>query len=322
MAGAVAWLTAVRVASRRRLDKAVLVMLRSRFHCFLSMYAMRVHAIRVSELWNGKEGVLCPSANLATRQAQKKYHFLLHPEMRTAWSYDTKRFCAKTACYSRPTTCGWNTSKPRYVTKTWEVMYKGHVLVSAPRKAALAKDAVLTKFPGCLAHFIKTEKKKRKAPVDHSLSPAIKLHCEKLEKCNNVSGTKVNRHFTGMWSDQRDGSQKLRAIWCYSIRHNASRNVSNKFGRKSFWECQYRASPSTAWVCHRVDADGLRAIIFCEVCMISAAASQPDCPASGACYNHYAAAPSLVIVKRVVSVHEQLNISVTLLGKRILLEWI
>lgn len=56
--------------------------------------------------------------------------------------------------------------------------------------------------------------------------------------------------------------------------------------------------------------------------MISAAASQPDCPASGACYNHYAAAPSLVIVKRVVSVHEQLNISVTLLGKRILLEWI
>lgn len=40
-------------------------------------------------------------------------------------------------------------------------MYKGHVLVSAPRKAALAKDAMLTKFPGCLAHFIKTEKKKK-----------------------------------------------------------------------------------------------------------------------------------------------------------------
>ncbi|KAH7960572.1 hypothetical protein HPB49_021231 [Dermacentor silvarum] len=32
--------------------------------------------------------------------------------------------------------------EPRYVTKTWEAVYKGHVLVSAPRKAALAKDAV------------------------------------------------------------------------------------------------------------------------------------------------------------------------------------
>ncbi|KAH7945287.1 hypothetical protein HPB49_009034 [Dermacentor silvarum] len=40
--------------------------------------------------------------------------------------------------------------EPRYVTKTSEAVYKEHLLVSAPRKAALAKDAVPTSFPTAL----------------------------------------------------------------------------------------------------------------------------------------------------------------------------
>ncbi|KAH7952935.1 hypothetical protein HPB49_002940 [Dermacentor silvarum] len=48
--------------------------------------------------------------------------------------------------------------EPRYLTKTWEAVYKGHVLVSAPRKTALAKDAVPTQFPDCPAHLTKVEK--------------------------------------------------------------------------------------------------------------------------------------------------------------------
>ncbi|KAH7959662.1 hypothetical protein HPB49_012844 [Dermacentor silvarum] len=62
--------------------------------------------------------------------------------------------------------------EPRYVTKTWEAVYKGHVLVSAPRKAALAKTPLPTKFPYCPAHSTKTEKKK--APTDPSHPPATK----------------------------------------------------------------------------------------------------------------------------------------------------
>ncbi|KAH7945029.1 hypothetical protein HPB49_004965 [Dermacentor silvarum] len=50
--------------------------------------------------------------------------------------------------------------KPRCVTKTSEAVYRGHVVVSAPRKAVLAKDAVPTKFPDCPAHLTKTEKEK------------------------------------------------------------------------------------------------------------------------------------------------------------------
>ncbi|KAH7985048.1 hypothetical protein HPB49_026630 [Dermacentor silvarum] len=53
--------------------------------------------------------------------------------------------------------------EPRHVTKTWEAVYKGRVHVSAPQKAALAKDAVPMKFPDCPAHSTKTEKKKKGA---------------------------------------------------------------------------------------------------------------------------------------------------------------
>ncbi|KAH7979179.1 hypothetical protein HPB49_008593 [Dermacentor silvarum] len=62
--------------------------------------------------------------------------------------------------------------EPRYVTKMWEAVYKALVLVSAPRKAALAKHAVPTKFPGYPAHL--TDRKKRKAPADRSHPSATK----------------------------------------------------------------------------------------------------------------------------------------------------
>lgn len=33
--------------------------------------------------------------------------------------------------------------------------------------------------------------------------------------------------------------------------------------------------PTAAWACHKVDVDGLRTVMFCEVFMISGAATQP-----------------------------------------------
>lgn len=64
-----------------------------------------------------------------------------------------------------------NHFEPGYVTKTWKAVYKGHVLVSAPRVVALAKDAVPTRFPGCPAHLTKTEKKERHLQTIRALLP-------------------------------------------------------------------------------------------------------------------------------------------------------
>ncbi|KAH7979140.1 hypothetical protein HPB49_008379 [Dermacentor silvarum] len=61
--------------------------------------------------------------------------------------------------------------EPSYVTKMWEAVYKGLVLVGAPRTAALAKDAMPTKFPNCPAHLTKTEKKESRLRTVRTLLP-------------------------------------------------------------------------------------------------------------------------------------------------------
>ncbi|KAH6925974.1 hypothetical protein HPB50_012854 [Hyalomma asiaticum] len=70
--------------------------------------------------------------------------------------------------------------EPKYIKKTWEAVCKGHVLVSAPRLAALVKGAVPTKFPSCPAHLTNTEKK-RKEPADRSHPPTTKRRRVRVE---------------------------------------------------------------------------------------------------------------------------------------------
>ncbi|KAG0444062.1 hypothetical protein HPB47_014216, partial [Ixodes persulcatus] len=73
----------------------------------------------------------------------------------------------------------------KFVSKSWEAVYNGHVLVSAPRKASQAKDAVPTKFPGCPSYMTKNEKK-RKGPADRQCPPATKRH-RVTEECSESS---------------------------------------------------------------------------------------------------------------------------------------
>lgn len=47
------------------------------------------------------------------------------------------------------------------VAKAWEPEYNGQVLLSALRKASLAKDALTTKFPECSSYMLKTKKKQK-----------------------------------------------------------------------------------------------------------------------------------------------------------------
>lgn len=56
--------------------------------------------------------------------------------------------------------------------------------------------------------------------------------------------------------------------------------------------------------------------------MISEAATQPDGSATHANYSYYGAAPSRIVMKRVVSLDGQLNLTVALLGKRTPLEYV
>ncbi|KAH6930919.1 hypothetical protein HPB50_020826 [Hyalomma asiaticum] len=75
--------------------------------------------------------------------------------------------------------------EPKYVTKTWEAVYKGPVLVSAPRLAALAKDAVPMKFPGLPCTLDEDREKKKGAggplaPSYHETAPCQSVKFNQL----------------------------------------------------------------------------------------------------------------------------------------------
>lgn len=57
----------------------------------------------------------------------------------------------------------------RFANESWKAAYKGYVLVSAPQKAALAKDAVPTKFPGYPCNLTKNKKKSENNPQTASV---------------------------------------------------------------------------------------------------------------------------------------------------------
>lgn len=59
-------------------------------------------------------------------------------------------------------------NEPRFVSKTWVAECHGNALVSTPRRACLADDAVQPTFPDCPAHLSKLTKH-RKRPWPGSL---------------------------------------------------------------------------------------------------------------------------------------------------------
>lgn len=64
--------------------------------------------------------------------------------------------------------------EPHLVSKTWTAEHNGHVLVSTPRRALLAKDAVPTRFPDCPAYLSKTLKTRKRPAERQPLAPAKK----------------------------------------------------------------------------------------------------------------------------------------------------
>lgn len=80
-----------------------------------------------------------------------------------------------------------------FVSKTWEAVYNGNVLISTPRKASLSKDAVPTKFPDCPTYLSKeTKRRKRPAERHNRGAPAKKPCTENKVRTDRVRCTATN----------------------------------------------------------------------------------------------------------------------------------
>ncbi|CAN7976683.1 unnamed protein product [Ixodes persulcatus] len=84
--------------------------------------------------------------------------------------------------------------EPHLVSKTWTALYNGNVLVSTPRRACLATNAVPMKFPGCPSYLSKTPKT-RKRPAERQLSAPVK-------KKSSSSGTTSERSSEHVYCDE------------------------------------------------------------------------------------------------------------------------
>ncbi|KAH8028573.1 hypothetical protein HPB51_017699 [Rhipicephalus microplus] len=63
--------------------------------------------------------------------------------------------------------------EPELGSKSWTAEYKRNVLVSTPRRASLASNAVPTRFPDCPPYLSKTPKS-RKRPAERHFAPPEK----------------------------------------------------------------------------------------------------------------------------------------------------
>ncbi|KAH9367507.1 hypothetical protein HPB48_009061 [Haemaphysalis longicornis] len=144
--------------------------------------------------------------------------------------------------------------------KTWEAVYKGHVLVSAPRVAALAKDAVPTRFPGCPAHLTKTEKK-RKAPADRSLPPTTNRRRVRLgnatsfEKLSPTENSQACDVVSKMDEGDGVGSDAV-AFDTTPVTVSAINLIEDVFENANSVPL-----PTAAWACHKVEVDGLSCFV-------------------------------------------------------------
>lgn len=190
--------------------------------------------------------------------------------------------------------------EPKFITKTWEATYKGHVLMSVPRKALLAKDAVPTKFPDCPN---KIRKKKQPAGTKR-VTPVSPVYPAS-------NGT----------SDTFDPVQiKLEPPRTPEPLSESMTAAHTKSACDVFFdvfdEAESAVLPNAAWACHKVEIGGLRTVVYSEVQLLEATTPLQDAAASEAGYKYFTAHHSHIITRKVVSVDSDLNIAVTLLGKR------
>lgn len=153
----------------------------------------------------------------------------------------------------------------KFVSKYWEAVYKGHVLMTSPRKPCLASDAVPTKFPGCSNHNVSSNSSKnvkiRIRPADRRRPPATK-------RCRVTKGYSKNSRAVVKGKSFSDPSPT------YSVSNKNATASCAESHTKLLEEVPGKAE--SVLNCPKVEVNSLRTVEFCELDLTSAATTLPD----------------------------------------------
>ncbi|CAN8008893.1 unnamed protein product [Ixodes pacificus] len=153
----------------------------------------------------------------------------------------------------------------KFVSKFWEAVYKGHVLMSSPRKPCLASDAVPTKFPGCSNHSVSSNSPKnvkiRMRPGDRRRPPATKQRRVTKGHSKNSRAVVKGKSFSDP-SLACSVSNKNATASCAESETNLLEEVPGKA----------ESVPN----CPKVEVNSLRTVEFCDLRLTSAATTLTD----------------------------------------------
>lgn len=209
--------------------------------------------------------------------------------------------------------------EPQLVCKTWTAEYKGHVLVSAPRRASLANDAVPTRFPDCPPYLSKTTKT-RKRPAERQPLPPSKKKC-------SASPRKSARNDTEeICGDDENCTRQASAIAFDGVDRTTDTSeeetphlpgpstsaspVCSPF-RSLFADLPRSFLPSIAWGYHLVHMGQVQSVVFSQLERTKKFISiLPD----EAC-TYSASSPPLFITSKMVEIDEKMQVRTALMNR-------
>ncbi|XP_042145145.1 uncharacterized protein LOC121835224 [Ixodes scapularis] len=188
-----------------------------------------------------------------------------------------------------------------FVSKTWEAVYNGNVLISTPRKASLSKDAVPTKFPDCPTYLSK-ETKRRKRPAErHNRGAPAKKPCTENRSpdrpCQVYSDQSTVMEITG----ENDG-----AATTSDLPLNAAPVSALSTFNKLFESPECVLLPSAAWGFHRLQVDDLCNLVFSELRCVQ----DPQCAGDTTRMSH-------MVTVKLIDIDQDMRANIFLMGKRV-----
>lgn len=221
--------------------------------------------------------------------------------------------------------------EPELVCKEWTAYYEGRVLMSAPRRATLVKDAVPTRFPDCAVHVSKTPSRKkpaqrspksRKRPAQRTRSvaskksapPSIQDPCVAKAGDSQSSG---NCQFPG---DRRSSRASPTVVSGNSADTTGEEqgctvpSVKDEYPVFSslFENIPCHLLPAKSWGVHRLELGDEKSVVFSEL-MSTQALPSDQSPGGAGLFSPFSAL-------KVVQIVQKMEVRLFLMGKCVTME--
>lgn len=150
--------------------------------------------------------------------------------------------------------------EPELVSKTWTAEYKGNVLVSTPRRASLANNAVPTRFPDCPPYLSKTPKS-RKRPAERHFALSEK---KSRVSGGNQSGERPKADSCAPSPSATDDSDNATSIHEPTDPGPPTTALPGIF-ESLFSDPSLACLPSKSWGFHRIEMSDSRTVVFSQL---------------------------------------------------------